>query len=116
MAISEVPSAVAALQFCPAEAFDPVAFAQGRPVMKFTKMQGAGNDYIYLDARGMDEDWPSLSRAMSDRHFGIGAELMYKKLDYFEQSEDVGRGDLVTDLDPNLNGDTLGFMLTLTIQ
>lgn len=50
------------------------------------------------------------------RHFGIGAELMYKKLDYFEQSEDVGRGDLVTDLDPNLNGDTLGFMLTLTIQ
>ena len=42
--------------------------------MKFTKMQGAGNDYIYLDARSMDEDWPSLSRAMSDRHFGVGSD------------------------------------------
>ncbi len=42
--------------------------------MKFTKMQGAGNDYIYIDARGMDEDWSSLSRSMSDRHFGIGSD------------------------------------------
>ena len=24
--------------------------------MKFTKMQGAGNDYIYIDARGQNED------------------------------------------------------------
>ena len=49
--------------------------------MKFTKMQGAGNDYIYLDARGMDEDWPSLSRAMSDRHFGIGSDGIILILD-----------------------------------
>ena len=42
--------------------------------MKFTKMHGSGNDYIYIDARGMDEDWPSLSRQMSDRHFGIGGD------------------------------------------
>ena len=42
--------------------------------MKFTKMHGAGNDYIYLDARGMEEDWAELSRAMSDRHFGIGSD------------------------------------------
>ena len=43
--------------------------------MKFTKMQGAGNDYIYIDARAMDEnDWPRLSRSMSDRHFGIGGD------------------------------------------
>ncbi len=45
--------------------------------MKFTKMQGAGNDYIFIDAR--DEslaltDWPSLSRSMSDRHFGVGGD------------------------------------------
>ena len=39
--------------------------------MKFTKMHGAGNDYIYVDARGLNKDWPSLSRKMSDRHFGI---------------------------------------------
>ena len=42
--------------------------------MNFTKMQGAGNDYIYIDARGLDKDWPSLSRQMSDRHFGIGGD------------------------------------------
>jgi diaminopimelate epimerase len=42
--------------------------------MKFTKMQGAGNDYIYIDARSMDQDWPSLSRAISDRHFGVGSD------------------------------------------
>ena len=34
--------------------------------MKFTKMHGAGNDYIYLDARGEERDWPSLAVAMSD--------------------------------------------------
>ena len=47
--------------------------------MKFTKMQGAGNDYIHIDARsldatGFDQDWPQLSRKMSDRHFGIGGD------------------------------------------
>lgn len=42
--------------------------------MKFTKMQGAGNDYIYIDARSMDQDWPGLSRAISDRHFGVGSD------------------------------------------
>ena len=42
--------------------------------MNFTKMQGAGNDYIYIDARGMEKEWPSLARQMSDRHFGIGGD------------------------------------------
>ena len=42
--------------------------------MRFTKMQGAGNDYIFIDARSMEADWPSLSRAMSDRHFGVGGD------------------------------------------
>ncbi len=42
--------------------------------MKFTKMEGCGNDYIYVDARATEADWPALSRAMSDRHFGIGSD------------------------------------------
>ncbi|MCE2466073.1 MAG: diaminopimelate epimerase [Dehalococcoidia bacterium] len=49
--------------------------------MKFTKMHGAGNDYIYIDARQMDEDWPALSRAMSNRHFGIGGDGIILVLD-----------------------------------
>ena len=42
--------------------------------MKFTKMHGAGNDYIYIDARSLSEDWSQLSQKMSDRHFGIGGD------------------------------------------
>ncbi len=49
--------------------------------MKFTKMHGAGNDYIYIDARHLAEDWPALSRAMSDRHFGIGGDGIILILD-----------------------------------
>ena len=45
--------------------------------MKFTKMHGAGNDYLYIDARDHDyfsTDWSQLSRSMSDRHFGVGSD------------------------------------------
>ncbi|HEV3257472.1 MAG TPA: diaminopimelate epimerase [Gemmataceae bacterium] len=44
--------------------------------MRFTKMQGAGNDYIYVDcfANPMPHDPAGLSRAVSDRHFGVGAD------------------------------------------
>jgi diaminopimelate epimerase len=49
--------------------------------MKFSKMQGAGNDYLYIDARGLEADWPRLSRAMSDRHFGIGSDGLILLLD-----------------------------------
>jgi diaminopimelate epimerase len=45
--------------------------------MKFTKMHGAGNDYLYIDARNHDDfstDWSQLSRSMSDRHFGVGSD------------------------------------------
>ncbi len=44
--------------------------------MRFTKMQGAGNDYIYVDAfqESLPRDLPRLARAMSDRHYGIGGD------------------------------------------
>ena len=42
--------------------------------MQFTKMEGAGNDYVYIDARHQELDWPQLSRQMSDRHFGVGSD------------------------------------------
>src|SRR5438552_15384393 len=42
----------------------------------FTKMHGAGNDYIYVDcfANAMPHYPAELSRAISDRHFGVGAD------------------------------------------
>lgn len=43
--------------------------------VRFTKMQGAGNDYIYINAmHSLPENLPSLSRKISDRHFGVGSD------------------------------------------
>jgi len=41
----------------------------------FTKMEGLGNDYVYVDCfRQHVADPGTLARRMSDRHFGIGAD------------------------------------------
>jgi diaminopimelate epimerase len=45
--------------------------------MKFTKMQGCGNDYVYIDGGKElipDEKKSELARKLSDRHFGIGSD------------------------------------------
>ena len=45
--------------------------------MKFTKMHGCGNDYIYVDGdrEQIDaQEKPELVRRLSDRHFGIGGD------------------------------------------
>ena len=43
--------------------------------IKFTKMHGAGNDYIYIDAtKSCPDNLPELAIKMSDVHFGIGSD------------------------------------------
>lgn len=43
--------------------------------MRFTKMEGLGNDYVYLDCtKETPVDLPELARKMSDRHFGVGSD------------------------------------------
>lgn len=45
--------------------------------MKFTKMQGCGNDYVYVNGftEKIDaEKKPEIVRFLSDRHFGIGGD------------------------------------------
>ncbi|HEX4794006.1 MAG TPA: diaminopimelate epimerase [Humisphaera sp.] len=43
--------------------------------MRFTKMHGLGNDYIYINGFSEKVDDPSaVSRKISDRHFGIGGD------------------------------------------
>jgi diaminopimelate epimerase len=44
--------------------------------MRFTKMQGAGNDYIYVDCfrDRMPADPSKLSIKIADRHFGVGGD------------------------------------------
>ena len=45
-------------------------------MIRFTKMQGIGNDYLYVDCteRAPAGDWGELSRRMADRHFGAGSD------------------------------------------
>lgn len=43
--------------------------------MRFTKMEGLGNDYIYLNCmEGTPPNLPDLAIRLSDRHFGVGGD------------------------------------------
>ena len=43
--------------------------------MKFTKMQGIGNDYVYVNCFKEEvKDPAAVARFVSDRHFGIGSD------------------------------------------
>ena len=45
--------------------------------MKFTKMQGCGNDYVYINGfteKIEQEKKPEVVRMLSDRHFGVGGD------------------------------------------
>ena len=44
--------------------------------LNFTKMQGAGNDYLYLDCRrtGLPPDAAALAVQLSRRHYSVGAD------------------------------------------
>lgn len=64
--------------------------------MKFTKMHGAGNDYIYVDCTQsvIDNFLSQVAIDLSDRHFGIGSDgliLISKKSDKADFYGDVQR-------------------------
>ena len=64
--------------------------------IKFTKMHGAGNDYIYVNALQYPIDHPeALSRLWSDRHKGIGGDglVLIDSGDALKSAEDKGRAD-----------------------
>lgn len=43
--------------------------------MKFTKMQGLGNDYVYVNCMEEEIENPSeLAKQVSDRHYGVGSD------------------------------------------
>jgi len=42
--------------------------------MDFTKLQGAANDFVLIEAEGMHRDWSQLALAICDRHLGVGAD------------------------------------------
>ena len=46
--------------------------------MNFTKMEGLGNDYVYIDCTKMNEEQiieiSKMAKKISDRHFGVGSD------------------------------------------
>ncbi len=51
--------------------------AAPRAPLRFSKMHGAGNDFVVLDRRdGMPPPTPELSRALADRHTGVGCDQL----------------------------------------
>ena len=51
-------------------------------MIKFTKMEGLGNDYVYIDCTNQElKKLPELAKMVSDRHFGIGSDglILIKK-------------------------------------
>lgn len=69
--------------------------------MKFTKMHGLGNDYIYIEDNGKNIDYSKLSIILSDRHKGIGADGIItisksNKADFFMQiyNADGSKGEM----------------------
>lgn len=70
--------------------------------MKFTKMQGCGNDYVYMDCTKKEIDNISeLAIRISDRHYGVGSDglILIKssdKVDFFMDmyNSDGSRGSM----------------------
>jgi opacity protein-like surface antigen len=69
-----------------------------------TKVEKIGGGYNF--ALGVDYFF--------SRHFGLGAELMFKSLNYTR--ERVGHKNEFKDLPNSIDGDAVGYMVTLTVQ
>ena len=64
--------------------------------MKFTKMLGIVNDYVYVDCLKETVDLPSeLAKKVSDRHFGIGSDglILIKASDAADFKMDMYNAD-----------------------
>ena len=64
--------------------------------MKFTKMHGIGNDYVYVNCfRETVEDPCSVAKFVSDRHFGIGSDglILIKPSDIADCEMDMYNAD-----------------------
>ena len=64
--------------------------------MKFTKMQGCGNDYVYVNCFKENVDNPTeIAKIVSDRHFGIGSDglILIKRSDKADFCMDMYNSD-----------------------
>lgn len=64
--------------------------------MKFTKMQGIGNDYVYVNCLKENIENPGeIAKKVSDRHFGIGSDglILIKPSDVADFEMDMYNAD-----------------------
>ena len=64
--------------------------------MKFTKMQGIGNDYVYVNCFQETVEHPGeVAKLVSDRHFGIGSDglILIKPSDVADFEMDMDNSD-----------------------
>lgn len=62
--------------------------------MEFTKMHGAANDFVVVDARKLERNWPEMAITVCDRRRGIGCDslitvLNSNKADYAMRTYDA---------------------------
>ena len=58
--------------------------------IKFTKMHGCGNDYVYINAMKVHvADWQNLAIKVSNRNFGVGSDGMILICDSEEEVEET---------------------------
>jgi len=61
--------------------------------VKFTKMQGAGNDFIlmeYSEYKKIEDKFPNIAIKLCDRHFGIGADGIFVPIENPKTYADLG--------------------------
>jgi len=75
--------------------------------MRFTKLQGAGNDFVLMQAGDGQRNWPSLSTAVCDRHYGIGATVAGQRHGYLGNKIDVKLPGGTLDVEWNDSGEVL---------
>jgi diaminopimelate epimerase len=69
--------------------------------MKFTKIQGAANDFVLVDAREINRDWSRLAIEVCDRHLGVGADSLLllmssDKADFYMRTFDADGSEAET--------------------
>lgn len=61
--------------------------------VKFTKMQGAGNDFILMEFdeyKKIEKKFPDIAKFLCDRHFGIGADGIFIPVENPSTYSDLG--------------------------
>ncbi len=95
-------------------------FVADSPLQPYAKV-GAGVYQVKRRGSNLSQQGGGFNVALGadyffSRHVGLGVELNFKDIRYQQQRLELPGDDIVTDLEPEINRDTKGVMITLTLQ